>query len=298
MQKKEKKNSKDTNLIGKKFNLLTAVIYDSSNKNGNRLWLFKCECGNEKILCMSDVKRGRIKSCGCLGRYKEENLEGQKINRYTFIKFDSRRNRISYWLCRCDCGTEKVVSVPNIKRGDTKSCGCLKNEHEDLTGQKFNRWTYLEHKHDSYWLCRCDCGTEKIVNSGNIKNNSSKSCGCYNKEILMKRKGKNHPLYRHDLTKEDREENKYRNLSGKVKIWRIKIYERDNYTCQCCGDDKSGKLEAHHIYSWHSHRKLRHVISNGITLCVVCHKKFHKQFSQKNNTRKQLNKFLKENYVT
>lgn len=29
-------------------------------------------------------------------------------------------------LCRCNCGTEKIVSVSNVKRGRSKSCGCLR----------------------------------------------------------------------------------------------------------------------------------------------------------------------------
>lgn len=28
------------------------------------------------------------------------------------------------YLCRCDCGTERKVIGPNLKRGASKSCGC------------------------------------------------------------------------------------------------------------------------------------------------------------------------------
>lgn len=28
------------------------------------------------------------------------------------------------WLCRCDCGREKAVAGPDLKRGHTKTCGC------------------------------------------------------------------------------------------------------------------------------------------------------------------------------
>lgn len=39
-------------------------------------------------------------------------------------------------LCRCDCGTEKVFFLQNVKRGLTSSCGCLtvdKNRQMRLT---------------------------------------------------------------------------------------------------------------------------------------------------------------------
>lgn len=32
------------------------------------------------------------------------------------------------WLCRCDCGAEKVVILANLRNGSTRSCGCLQRE--------------------------------------------------------------------------------------------------------------------------------------------------------------------------
>lgn len=32
------------------------------------------------------------------------------------------------WLCRCDCGAEKEILGRSLKRGATKSCGCLNSE--------------------------------------------------------------------------------------------------------------------------------------------------------------------------
>lgn len=59
----------------------------------------------------------------------------------------------------------------------------------DLTGKKFNRWLVLKRvsndKHNlTQWLCRCDCGTERIVLGNSLRNGRSQSCGCYNREIL------------------------------------------------------------------------------------------------------------------
>lgn len=63
----------------------------------------------------------------------------------------------------------------------------------DLTGQKFGRLTVLKHAgkgagNVSMWLCRCDCGTEKVFYSNNIKRkNHTTSCGCAHSEMLVKR---------------------------------------------------------------------------------------------------------------
>lgn len=56
---------------------------------------------------------------------------------YTFKKAlpQSRYGRLTVisnakggWLCRCDCGNEKVVRTQCLKVGTAKSCGCLKAE--------------------------------------------------------------------------------------------------------------------------------------------------------------------------
>ena len=35
---------------------------------------------------------------------------------------------VPLWRCRCDCGRETVVQGPCLRRGTTRSCGCLQRE--------------------------------------------------------------------------------------------------------------------------------------------------------------------------
>lgn len=83
--------------------------------------------------------------------------------------------------------------------------------------------------------------------------------------------------------------------------WRPRVFERDNYTCQSCGYDKGGILQAHHIHrlselvtslikgrdigspaAWKetslfiiNHKAITDV-DNGVTLCKPCHRDLHK----------------------
>lgn len=75
----------------------------------------------------------------------------------------------------------------------------------DLTGQKFGRWTVLykdldrikeKHKNNKengssnsiiYWICECECGNKGSVDSGNLKNGTSRSCGCLESELTIQR---------------------------------------------------------------------------------------------------------------
>lgn len=51
---------------GDSFGRLTAVRFDHWDKWGCQLWLFKCDCGIEKVIRVKNVKSGNTKSCGCL----------------------------------------------------------------------------------------------------------------------------------------------------------------------------------------------------------------------------------------
>ena len=61
--------------------------------------------------------------------------------------------------------------------------------------------------------------------------------------------------------------------SFNYKKWRKAVFERDDYTCQECGDNKGGNLEADHIKPFSKYPKLRFDIKNGRTLCKSCHQK-------------------------
>jgi len=77
------------------------------------------------------------------------------------------------------------------------------------------------------------------------------------------------------------------------RLWREAVFARDNWTCQKCRE-RGGKLHPHHIKNFAQYIDLRFAIDNGITFCKKCHKEFHKIYRVKNNTREQLEEFLKD----
>lgn len=118
---------------------------------------------------------------------KRIDLTGQRFGRWTVISFSRCENNATMWNCICDCGTEREVNGKALRTGHTKSCGCgsidsTKSRYKDLTGQKFGYWTVIKKmpnkKNRIYWLCRCDCGTEREVISTQLICGKSTSCGC------------------------------------------------------------------------------------------------------------------------
>ena len=103
--------------------------------------------------------------------------------------------------------------------------------------------------------------------------------------------GSLHPNYNPNLTDEDRTVKRH---TLEDKAFRLSVFERDNFTCQKCGDNRGGNLEAHHILNHWKHKNLRYDVDNGITLCKKCHIEFHKKFGYKENNFEQMVTWLKE----
>lgn len=57
------------------------------------------------------------------------DLTGQTFERLTVLQRMERRAKQARWLCRCECGAEKVVWQSSLVRGEAKSCGCLLAEY-------------------------------------------------------------------------------------------------------------------------------------------------------------------------
>lgn len=58
-----------------------------------------------------------------------KDLTGIKYGRLTVVKrVENSRNGSSRWLCRCDCGEERIHTAGHLNYGDVLSCGCLGKE--------------------------------------------------------------------------------------------------------------------------------------------------------------------------
>lgn len=90
--------------------------------------------------------------------------------------------------------------------------------------------------------------------------------------------------------------NKLIRSSLNYKVWHSEVFKRDWYRCQISG--RQGRdIEAHHINNFADKPELRFDVNNGITLRHDVHVAFHKKYGYTNNTREQLDEFIKD-YVS
>lgn len=123
---------------GQKYGRLT--LLNSSTSNGKD-WEVICDCGIKKTVNIASVKYGKIQSCGCIKKEILKNRskynKGDKFNRLTLSHIVSQtKHKQNNWLCICDCGQEKIISISAIVQGNTKSCGCLRKELDNKRRKK------------------------------------------------------------------------------------------------------------------------------------------------------------------
>ena len=106
------------------------------------------------------------------------DLTGQQFGYWKVLeRAPSETKGVVKWLCECKCGTIKAVKANSLRRGESKSCGCLQREkasqtlattastiYNNLEGEHIDFLT-VQQKTDErasngaiVWKCVCDCG--------------------------------------------------------------------------------------------------------------------------------------------
>lgn len=130
-------------LSGQKFGKLTVVRQVTNSKCGKIRWLCRCRCGKFSIVISNHLRNGNSTTCGCgwiTGRNaanarKFVDLTGRIFGRLTVTAKAFTRSKQWHWTCRCECGAEMVINGKSLKRGLTKSCGCLQKEIASRTSK-------------------------------------------------------------------------------------------------------------------------------------------------------------------
>jgi hypothetical protein len=162
------------------------------------------------------------------------DLRNKRSGKWTAIRFIPKSgDKKGGWLCKCECGTERIITSTAFMKQATKKC--MKCCRDELKGKAFGKWKVIEWKSNVLignryggWLCRCECGKEQYIRSGRLTKGLTKQCvQCHNDEhrIIIKKGTKIGKL-------------KVLGFVGN-KIGNSSKYNRSFWLCKCdCGNIK------------------------------------------------------------
>jgi hypothetical protein len=127
------------NLVGKKFGKITVLNRLGTNQNKKPTWDCKCDCGNFVMKTTTDLIRPKLPNCGCTNTKAFNDLTGKKVNKLTVIKqVEGKKDNCRLWLCKCECGNEKILPSNVLSQNKIRSCGCLSKTHGHTRNYKIS----------------------------------------------------------------------------------------------------------------------------------------------------------------
>jgi hypothetical protein len=174
---------------------------------------------------------------------------------------ERRKNYVKRLYCTASCYHSTTSKVRNFK---------------DMTNQIVNGITFLEYTGACKWKVKCRCGKEYIAFGNNLRNKGYTSCGCYRQSLII------------DYSKTDEERAQDRSTLGYYS-WSTKVRRQYKHKCFICSAKSSptNRLCSHHLDGWNWCIERRLDPSNGVCLCSICHKEFHKLYGNGSNTSEE-----------
>lgn len=304
-------NIEDIEKIFKENNcILLDKEYNSKNKNLN----FICKCGNiSRKGLYSFIKNPMCNKCSKEKVYN--NIKFKKIqelykiaknNKCNIININENGNEnFNKFIVefKCNCGNISKKLVGSFIK-NTKCNECSKQSSIDKRSISYN-YIYNFVKENNCLLItkeneynsssgkikvKCQCGDIYKTTFMYFKFENKRQC---NKCGRSKISGENSHLWRGGASSD----NTIIRGSKEYRKWKLDVFKKDNFTCQCCGDNSGGNLEAHHLENFSDYENLRYDIDNGITLCKDCHNpniygSFHNTYGTRFNTPDQLYEYI------
>jgi hypothetical protein len=205
--------------VGKTFGLWRVLRRTENEKDGHSCWLCECECGRTELRTSGQLrKRSHLPCRLCIKEKSKRNLNlvGQTFGELFVTELLSNTPRgLPYkWKCLCACGNEHVVTTNHLIDGHTMSCGCkIGFQFIDRAGEKHGKFTVVKRVENSkkgrvLYLCKCDCGREKVIDISHLRYTGDAPCICTPRIIS---RGKDHHAWKGGFS--------YKDIGGYVQIY-------------------------------------------------------------------------------
>lgn len=305
---------------------LNKISTDLVSSSTNEKYWFKCPKGihESRKICVRNVINGyknrgyycTCHACNSIGQFIEDNYGKEYLDKIWSDKNIKSPFEIEYsskqriWLKCQDDTTHPDYDLSANNFHKSHSCPYCINKRVCTT----NSFDYKYPNIAKYWSDKNSISPKECVYTGTKKyyfkcengihedylrspydQTQSKylcpACGV-KKRIEEMPRGKDSPYWKGDAVEDSRRARD----SWIYDDWRKKAFEKDKYTCQCCGI-VGKRLNVHHIENFSSNEELRYDIKNSITLCEKHHStafpgSFHRAYGTKNNNGTQLEEYI------
>ena len=75
------------------------------------------------------------------------DMVGMKFGRLKILRREgSNKHGKALWLCACDCGNTSIAEGVSIRKGVTRSCGCLAKPHGEYLSSEYRTWADMKNR--------------------------------------------------------------------------------------------------------------------------------------------------------
>jgi hypothetical protein len=117
--------------VGRQYGAWTVLAY-VGREYGQLLYQCRCPCGEQREVCLGNLKQGLSTNCGCVRKQANTarllvDLTGRGFGKLRVIeRAPNNAHKHTMWACQCECGNRVVVGGQSLKMGRTTTCGCGK----------------------------------------------------------------------------------------------------------------------------------------------------------------------------
>ena len=168
----------------------------------------------------------------------------ERNNKGQFVK-GAKKNKEWYNAMEKRKGKNHSMYKPEIHKTERIECACGCGEFFNKYDSRGRERKYIKHHFD------------KILGTVGDRNHAYLAIAAI-KGKKLKKEGE------YITPESKRERGRFR------REMQMKVFKRDGYTCQICGQE-GGDLQVDHIQSWADYPELRFEMDNCRTVCMSCH---------------------------
>lgn len=118
-------------LVNKRFGQLVVAKWVKRDRYGNQWWSCLCDCGEIVVVVGCSLKSKKVDCCPKCRKARRSTPVGGKLGKITVLEVLGKAKDLGLSgngivvRGQCECGNLWIGPITALRRGNTKSCGCI-----------------------------------------------------------------------------------------------------------------------------------------------------------------------------